>query len=88
MIATGVVLPDICLRYFPVLQLQCLQNILHDSHIFRTSLTARLDYMDESLPFKKAISATIDDWASLGKPVCTRLPVFLRQELHGPNVYG
>ena len=64
----------------------------HDSHNFRTSLAARLDYMDESLPFKKAIYVTIDDRdvpgdTSLGKPVCLRLPVFLRQELHGPIVY-
>ena len=83
MIATGVVLSDICLRYFPVLQLYCLQNILYDSHNFRTSLTARLDYMDAGIPAIQEGHLRDDRRLLRLANQSVRDPLYF----HGPNVY-
>ena len=74
-----------------VLQLDGIQDILHDFNHCSTALIARLDYVQKSLPLEYPAHTTVDDRnvpgdASLTKPVGLGLSVFLWKKLHGPVV--
>ena len=74
-----------------VLQLDGVQDILHDFNHCSTVLIARLDYVQKALPLEYPAHTTVDDTnvpgdASLTKPVGLGLSVFLWREIHGPVV--
>lgn len=88
MITSCVILTKERLVNLTVLQLDGIQEILHDFNHCSTALIARLDYVQEALPLEYT---TVDDRnvpgdTSLTKPVGLGLSVFLWQELHGPVV--
>ena len=69
-----------------VLQLDGVQDILHDFNHCSTALIARLDYVQKALPLEYPAHTTVDDRnvpgdASLTKPVGLGLSVFLWKEL-------
>lgn len=91
MITSCVILAKELLVNLIVLQLDGIQDILHDFNHCSTALIARLDYAQKALPLEYSAHTTVDDRnvpgdASLTKPVCLGLSVFLWQELHGPVV--
>ena len=74
-----------------VLQLDGIQDILHDFNHCSTALVARLDYVQKALLLECPTHMMVDDRnvprdTSLTKQVGLGLSVFLWQELHGPVV--
>lgn len=74
-----------------VLQLDGIQDILHDFNHCSTALVAQLDYVQKALLLECPTHMMVDDRnvsrdTSLTKPVGLGLSVFLWQELHGPVV--
>ena len=74
-----------------VLQLDGIQDILHDFNHCSTDLVARLDYVQKALLLECPTHMMVDNRnvprdTSLTKQVGLGLSVFLWQELHGPVV--
>ena len=87
MITSCVILAKERLVNLTVLQLDGIQDILHDFNHCSTALIARLDYVQKALSLHTMVDdRNVPGDALLTKPVCLGLSVFLWQELHGPVV--
>lgn len=91
MITSWVILAKERFVNLTVLQLDDIQDILHDFNHCSTALIARLDYVQKALPLEYPAHTTVDDRnvpgdTSLTKPVGLGLSVFFWKEIQGPVV--
>lgn len=82
MITSCVILAKELLVNLIVLQLDGIQDILHDFNHCSTALIARLDYVQKALSLDYPVHTTVDDRnvpgdVSLTKPVCLGLCIFV-----------